>query len=125
MNARLMAVCTICGLVLAALIVSPGSSAPGAGAHGLFAGLKAGQLVELKTDQQGVMIRSFDDSEGRQGLNFKVTEIGADFVALEYESDDPNADRLEIRVPVYAFSAVQHVGKGGGKRPAVGVKKKN
>lgn len=126
MNARLMAVCTICGIVLTALVVTPGRSAPSGASHGLFEGLKVGQVVELTNDGMGAVVRTYDDAEGRQGLSYKITEVGSDFIAFEFENkEQPLADHVEIRVPVYAFSAIQHVGKGGTKRPAATSKKKN
>jgi hypothetical protein len=127
MNARLVAVGTICGFALAALVVSPGHSAPGGAPHGLFEGLKVGQIVELNSDGMGAIIRTYDDPESRQGVTFlaKISEIGTDYIALEYEGKDPGAERVEYRLPIYAFSAIQHVGKGGPKRPAAPGKKKN
>lgn len=121
MNARLMTVCAICGFALAVLIASPGSSAPSASGHGLFSGLKVGQMVDLTKDGIWAVVRTYDDPEGKQ-LNCTITEIGNDFIAFELESKDTGTS-AEIRVPVYNFAAVQHVGKAGPKRPAT--KKKN
>ncbi len=124
MNARLMAVCSICAVVFAALVVTPGRSAPGGAAHGLFEGLKVGQLVELSNDGMGAVVRAYDEPEGRQGLNCKILEIGSDFIAFEYEGKEAAGERVEYRVPVYAFSTIQYFGKGGAKRPGT-TKKKN
>lgn len=126
MNARLMAVCTIFAIILAALVATPGRSAPGGAAHGLFEGLKVGQLVELGSDNSGAFVRTYEDGEAHPGLNYKITEIGSDFIAFDFENkEQPGSDHVEIRVPVYAFSAIQHVGKGPVKRPGGTTKKKN
>lgn len=124
MNARLMAICTICGFVVAALIVTPGTSAPNAAGHGLFAGLKVGQAVEMSKDGIWAVLRAYEDPEGKQ-LNCTITEIGPDFIACEFDNKEPGADRIEIRMPASAFNAVQYIGRGGPKRPGGAAKKKN
>ena len=121
MNARLMAVWAIGGSVLAALVLSPQTSAQNASSKGLFSTLKVGQMVEYTSDSVGAVIRTYEDAESRALMTARIREIGEDFIALDVEDKVNLGTTLEFRTPIYRFSAVTHVGKKGAKP---GTKKK-
>ena len=114
MNARLTAVCTVCGLVLAALMLSsqtPQISAQSGSGKGLFSSLKSGQMVEYSFDSIGAVIRTYEEPESKPLMRAKVKEIGHDYIVLEIDDKEGLGAIVEFRVPVYSFSAVTHVGK--------------
>src|SRR5437899_553506 len=100
MNARLKAISAVCGLILAAFLLAPQTSAQTGSAKGntFFGSLKVGQMVELATDNWGSVIKTYDDPEMRATMRFKITEIGHDFIALELEPTELNAAIVEARI---------------------------
>ncbi|MBI3862910.1 MAG: hypothetical protein HY290_13550 [Planctomycetia bacterium] len=114
MNARLMAACTICALALAAFCMSPQISAQpgGGGARGIFSSLKVGQMVEYRNDAWGSpVLTTYEDEETRVLMRHKVREIGADYVALEFEDREGTGAVVESRISAYRLSILAHVGK--------------
>ena len=126
MNFRLTAISAIGGLILAAFLLAPQSSAQTGAAKGstFFSQLKVGQMVELTSDATGYIIKTNDDPNSRQTMQFKITEVGNDYIGLELEPTEPNGAVAEYKIPIYAISSLTHFGAPGARRPDATAKKK-
>ncbi|HLJ11661.1 MAG TPA: hypothetical protein VKU82_10745 [Planctomycetaceae bacterium] len=127
MNARNMAICTIGGFVVAALLLAPRTHPVAAetGSKGVFSMLKVGQMVEFTSGAFGAQITTYEDAESKPQMKHKIKEIGDDYIALDYDDKDASGARVEFRLPITAISGVTHVGKTTApKKPATTPKKK-
>ncbi len=120
MNARLMTVATVCGMVLAAMMLAPQPSqisAQTASGKGLFSTLRVGQMVEYTSDPLGAVIRTYEEPESKPLMRAKVREIAHDFIVLEFDDKEGLGSLIEFRVPIYRFSSITHVGKSKNADP--------
>jgi hypothetical protein len=117
MNARLVVVGGIVGIVLAVAAVATRTAAQVEGNKGVFGDLRVGQMVEVRNDRTvGLIITYYDDAADKAKMAYKIVELERDYVALDYH--DPATDmQLEMRYPVNAIAGVCHMKKSGA-RPA-------
>ena len=124
MNARFIAMGVVVGVVLAVAVLSPPTAAQVDGDKGVFSGLKAGQMVEMRNDPKvGIIITHYDDPTpaDKDKMISKIADLGRDFIALEYQ-DAASGVNLEMRYPVNAIAGVCHMKKKMAVKP--GPKKK-
>ncbi|MGE5192385.1 MAG: hypothetical protein ACM3U2_07760 [Deltaproteobacteria bacterium] len=124
MNARLVAVGGILGLVLAVAMLAPQTAAQVEGGKGIFRDFKVGQMVEVRNDPRvGLIITFYDDPAEKAKMAYKIVEIDRDYIALDYH--DPASEvQLEMRYPVNAIAGVCHMKKSGTRPAPAGTKKK-
>lgn len=125
MKARLMALGTLVGLIAGYFLFAQQTTAQGLRSGGFFATLKVGDMVEVARDslqmEQGVIlqpqyvVRTYEDPAMRGLMIARITEIGSDYLAVEFKTGQPPNDvTLMMRYPVHAISAVCHVRGGRG-----------
>ena len=128
MNARNMALCTIGGFVLAAIVLAPRThpvAAETGSSKGVFSTLKVGHMVEFWSGSFGFEIRTYEDAESKNLMKHKIKEIGDDYIAIEFDDKDASGARVETRLPITGISNVTHVGKTTApKKPPTTSKKK-
>lgn len=120
MKTRLISLGMALGLAAGYFAFAPEITAQGTRNAGFFATLKVGDMVEVARDtlqtEQGVIlqpqyvVRTYDDPGMSRVMIARITEIGADFIAVEFKTGEPpNEVSLQMRYPVHAISAVCHV----------------
>lgn len=123
MSARFgsMVVVLILG-VSVGMLTGPRPSAAQIGAsRSFFGALKVGDMVETAPDPTGkVVLRTYDDEFNKAKMIARVTDVAADYIALEIKSTEPGSKTaVNIRYPIHSILAIFEVtgataGEGGG-----------
>jgi|SRR6516165_6455295 hypothetical protein len=111
MSARLTAIGAILGVVLLVAALAPHSAAQGGGEKGVFSTLRVGQMVDVRTDNIGIVISVYEDPAFKDKMRSRIVEIGRDYIAVDYLS--PDETPMEMRYPVSSITVVTHIKKQG------------
>jgi len=94
------------------MLFSPGPSEAQIGAsRNFFSPLKVGDAVEIAYDNSGkVVLRTYDDEFNKSKMIAKVTDIGADYIAVEIKSTEPGSKTaVNTRYPIHSILSIFQV----------------
>src|SRR5437899_180152 len=107
MKSKLFGLCAVLALVVGTVIVVRPAPGQARGAKEFFSTLSVGQMVQTKDDGFGrVYIYSYDDDAGKAAMITRITEIGADYLAVE-SSDG----QIEMRYPLHTIAGISRLKK--------------